>query len=37
MPVNALVVRALLDPYHVYGNYFEVQCPRHDVTAARMG
>jgi len=33
MPVNALIVRALLNLYQLYGNDFKVQCPRHVVTA----
>ena len=27
MPVNALIVRALLDLYSFYGDEFKVQCP----------
>jgi len=27
MPVNVLIIRALLNLYHFYGNDFKVQCP----------
>ncbi len=27
MPVNALIVRALLNLYHFYGDEFKVECP----------